>query len=77
MQGREMEQKLRGQWTNNRPNLRPIPWASTHTISDDLLCLQTGVWHDCPLRGSILQLTQMDAETHSQTLDEAWGLMEE
>ena len=32
-----------------------------------LLFLQTGVEHGCPLRGSTQQLTQKDADTHSQT----------
>lgn len=40
-----------------------------------LLRLQTGVSHDCPLRGSTQQLTEADAETHRQTLNEAWGLL--
>jgi hypothetical protein len=50
----------------------PIP----DTIYDTLLCLQTGVKHDCPLRGFIQQVTQTDADTHSQTLDGAWGSYE-
>ena len=28
-----------------------------------------------PLRGFTQQLTQMDVETHSQTVDVAWGLL--
>jgi hypothetical protein len=29
----------------------------------------------CPLRGSTQQLTQIDTDTHSQSLDGAWGLL--
>jgi hypothetical protein len=47
----------------------PIP----DTINDTLLCLQTGSWHNCPLRSSTQQLTKIDAETCSQTLDKSSG----
>jgi hypothetical protein len=39
------------------------------TINDTLLCLQTEIKHKFPLRDSTQQLTETDAETHSQTLD--------
>ena len=39
-----------------------------------LLCLQTGA--SCPLRGSTEQLTQTETDTHSQTVDGAWGLLQ-
>ena len=42
----------------------PIP----NTIKDTPLCLQSGAYHNSPLRGSIHQLTETDAETHRQTL---------
>ena len=29
----------------------------------------------CPLKGSTQQLTQTDEDTHSQTVDGAWGLL--
>lgn len=32
---------------------------------------------DCPLRGSTQKLTQIDADTHRQTVDGAWGLFME
>jgi hypothetical protein len=47
----------------------PIP----DTISNALLCLQTGALHGCPLRGSTYQLTETDADTHSQVLDRGRG----
>jgi hypothetical protein len=31
-----------------------------------LLCLQTGVWHGCPLRGSTQELTQIQTPTAHQ-----------
>lgn len=47
----------------------PIPG----TTNDTLLFLQTGSRiTDCLLRGSPKQLTDTDAETHSQTMDRAW-----
>ena len=75
MQAWGMEQRLREWPTNNWPNLRPIPWANTNpnAINDTVLCLQTGACY--PLRGSTQQLTQTDADTHSQTVDGAWGLL--
>ena len=38
-----------------------------------LLRFQTGA--SCFLRGSTQELTQTDADTHSQTVDGAWGLL--
>ena len=46
--------------------------ASIINIINDLLCLQIG--GSCPLRSSTQQLTQTDADTHSQTVDGAWRL---
>jgi hypothetical protein len=37
------------------------------------LVIQTGAY--CPLRGSTQQLSQTDTDTHSQTMDEGWGLL--
>ncbi|EDL18955.1 mCG145970, partial [Mus musculus] len=31
--------------------------------------------HNCPLKGSIQQLTETDAQTHSQTLGRALGVL--
>jgi hypothetical protein len=31
--------------------------------------------HGCPLRGSTQHLTQIDANTHSQTMNGAWGFL--
>lgn len=42
-----------------------------NTINDTLLCLQTGTFHNCLLRGSTQQPLERDAETHTQTLGEA------
>jgi hypothetical protein len=53
----------------------PIFKHQSLTLLMILLCLQTGVEHGCPLRGSTQQLTQTDADTHSQTMDGAWGLL--
>jgi hypothetical protein len=39
------------------------------------LCLQTGSYHNCPQRGSTQLPMETDAETHSQTLDGAWGVV--
>lgn len=36
----------------------------------------TGAQHGCPLRGSIKQLTQTGEETHSQTVDGAYGFLQ-
>jgi hypothetical protein len=47
----------------------PVP----NTINDTLLSLQTGAC--CPLRGSTQQLTQIDTDTYSQTVDGVWGLL--
>ena len=72
-----MEQWLREWPTNNQPNLKsihgqaPIP----NTINDTLLFLQRGA--SCHLRGSTQQLSQTDTDTHNQTVDGAWGFMEE
>ena len=71
MQGQWMEQKLR-----EGPTFDPshVQTPVSDTISDTLLCLQTGAQHNCPLRGSIQQLTEIEADTHTQTLDEVPGL---
>ena len=58
-------------------DLSPGQVPNPNTINDFLLYLQTGVQHGCPLRGSTQQLTQIDIDTQSQTVDGAWGLMEE
>jgi hypothetical protein len=60
-----MEQRLREWPTNNWPNLRPIPWASSNPCyNETLLYLQIGavLW-------ATLQLTETEAETQSKTLD--------
>lgn len=49
----------------------PIP----HTVNDTLLCLQTGAKHNCHLRGFIQQRMETDADSHSQTLGGAWGIL--
>jgi hypothetical protein len=69
--------KLREWPTNNQPNLRLIPWASTNPlpVNNIQFCLQTRVYHGCPLRGFTHQLIQTDADTHSQTVDSAWRLL--
>ena len=42
---------------------------------NDILYLNTGAYHNCPLRGFIQQLMEIDAETHSQTLGIAVGIL--
>jgi hypothetical protein len=73
--GIKMEQKLREQTPMTGP-----PWDLSHgrettpdTVKDTLLCLQTGAWHNCLLKGFIHQQTETDAETHSQTSVRAQG----
>jgi hypothetical protein len=62
--------------TTNRPNLRPMGKHQSMTLLIILLlCLQTGVKHDCPLRDSTQQLSQTNADTHSKTVGGAWGLL--
>ena len=72
----QMEQRLRQQLTNDFPNLRPFPCERVNldTISDTLLCLQTGIQHICLLRGCMQQWMVVDAETHSQTSGRAQGV---
>ena len=62
------------------PNNNQPTWDQSHgkapvtnTTNDILSCLQTGAC--CPLRSSTQQLTQTDTDTHSQTVDGAWGLL--
>ena len=45
------------------------------TINGTVLCLQTGIYHGCPLRGSTDQLILTYADTHNQTMDGAWALL--
>lgn len=54
------EASLREWSTNKRPNLRSTcgQAPTSDTTKDIMLCLQTWVYHGCPLRGSIQQLTQ-------------------
>jgi hypothetical protein len=77
-------QEMQGQrWSRDKGNGRPITgptWDQSHgqapvpdTIDDTLLCLHTGAWHDCSLRGSTNQLTETEAKTNSQTLGESYG----
>ena len=40
-----------------------------------LLCLQTGAYDNSSLRGSIQQLTETEAEIHTQTLEIAEGIL--
>ena len=60
--------------TNTGPtqNLSHGQAPSPDTINDTLLYLQTEAWHICPLRGSIQQQTERNADTRSQTLDGGW-----
>lgn len=49
-----MEKRLKERQSNDLPNLGSISWVSApkpDTITDAMLCLQTGAWHGCPLRG--------------------------
>jgi hypothetical protein len=69
--GIKTEQRLREQPTSDCPNLRLIPWengrkVTPDTINDTLLCLHTGTYHSCLLRGFILKWMEADVETHSQ-----------
>ena len=41
-------------------------------IMNTLLCSQTGALHKYPMRGFTQQLTEMDAENHSETWDGPW-----
>ena len=41
-----------------------------------LLLMQTGAFHNYTLRESTKQLPEIHADTHSQTVDGAWGLLE-
>ena len=65
------------EWTtNNIPNVTPIPLTPIpETVNDTLLCLQTGTKYNCPLRGSLKYLTEIDADLHSQTLERGQGLL--
>lgn len=51
------------------------PLCSLGIISNTLLCLQREAWHNCPLRGYTQQPMEGSVETHSETLDGAWGLL--
>lgn len=67
-----MEQRLK-EWPRNNCSTWDLFLVQTlipDTIGD-ILCLQTGAWHNCPLRCSTQLLTETDEETHCQTLD--WG----
>jgi hypothetical protein len=44
-------------------------------MSNILLYFQTDSKHKSLLRGFTQQLLKTDAETHSQTLGEAWGIL--
>ena len=44
-------------------------------IMDTMLCSQTGVFHNCPMRGFTQQLTEIDAENHSETWDGPWRFL--
>jgi hypothetical protein len=70
MQELQMEQRLMEQPNDDCSNLRFI--SIPDTINDTLLCLHTGAC--CSLSGSTQQLTQTDADSHSQTVDGTWGL---
>jgi hypothetical protein len=53
MQGQKMEQRLKARPSKNHPNLGFHAQApNCYIIADAMLCLQTGAWHGCPLRGS-------------------------
>jgi hypothetical protein len=45
------------------------------TINDTQLCLQSGTYHNCTLRGSTLQSMEKDVQTHIQTLNRAQGVL--
>ena len=49
-----MEQKLKIRLFSDQPKLGSIPWWAPipDIITDAMLCLQTGAWHGCPVRGS-------------------------
>ncbi|XP_031231326.1 uncharacterized protein LOC116093765 [Mastomys coucha] len=68
----------------NVQSLSPLlvhPWTVPHSISPPWSSRRcphpttnkTGAC--CPLRGSTQQLTKTDTDTHSQTVDGAWGLL--
>jgi hypothetical protein len=62
-----------GGWSRNWGNGQPIT-----SPTSDLTHGQVPIadWqHGCSLRGSTQRLTQSDTDTHSQTLDRAWGLL--
>ena len=44
-------------------------------IMDTLFCSQTGVLHKCPMRVLTQQVTEMDAENHSEMWDGPWRLL--
>jgi len=69
MQGRRwsrMEEWLTSDLSNFRLINGQTP--TPHTITNAMLCLQTGDQHGCSLRGFTQQLTVTDVDTHSQTL---------
>lgn len=67
-----MEERLKERPSRNWPNLGTIPRTGTkpNTITDAMLCLQTGAWHGW-LSSEMLyqQLTETDADTYSQPMD--------
>ena len=50
----KVEQKLKIRLFSDQPKLGSIPWWAPipDIITDAMLCLQTGAWHGCPVRGS-------------------------
>ena len=44
-------------------------------IMDTMICSQTGDFHKCPMRGFTQQLTEIDAENHSETWDGSWRFL--
>ena len=58
-----------------QPEIHLMGKAKPITINDTMLCLHTGVWYNCHLRGLIQQLTEAQAESHSQTLGRIQGIL--
>lgn len=72
-----MEQNLRtkDQPAKQWPNLRYIPETTPHTINCTMLCLQMAPQHNCLMIGFIEHWMETDAQTHTDTFGDAWGVL--
>jgi hypothetical protein len=63
--GTKMEKRLKERQSSDCPNWGSISRVGTKpdSITEAMLCLQTGAWHDCPER-LYKQVTETDTDTY-------------